>query len=348
MTVVVRPMRLDMERAQLLAVLERNLDALPHALRFEWLYCQNPDGPAWSWCACDKQTRKVVGVASLFPRSMWVGGELKLCGQVGDFAIDPGYRSLGPAVLLQRATFDPVNEGRLAFCYDCPPHEAGMSTFRRLGIGENSQMERFVRPLCVDRLVEKVLGHGPWSAPISAVGNFVLRLRNWKREASTGLDITEHSGCFGKEFSLLDKELAKGDQIRGRRTAEDLNWRYRNNPLSKFHVLTARRKGELVAYAVYEVSGHDASLVDIFGREFPEVAAELLEAVANQCRAESLHKVQAFLSQRHGLRRAFERAGFRYRSDGARVVAYARPGSAISVFLQDCSHWSFHRAETSV
>src|SRR6266481_4979428 len=178
MTISVQRVHKQSENQEFLAVLQANLPSQPHARRFKWLYRDNPDGPAWSWFALQGSSRQVIGVTSVFPRSMWVGGEVQMCGQVGDFAVSSSHRTLGPAVLLQRATFDPVNEGRLAFCYDCPPHEAGMSTFRRLGIGENSQMERFVRPLCVDRLVEKVLGHGPWSAPISAVGNFVLRLRN--------------------------------------------------------------------------------------------------------------------------------------------------------------------------
>src|SRR5216683_8124218 len=116
MTVVLQSVHLDRDKAELLNVLQRNLPTLSHADRFEWLYHGNPAGPSWSWFAYDRATHQVVGVASLFSRAMWIGGEVKLCGQVGDFAVHQTHRSLGPAVLLQRATFVPVDQGLLAFC----------------------------------------------------------------------------------------------------------------------------------------------------------------------------------------------------------------------------------------
>src|SRR5262245_3707026 len=140
MAVKIRPVNIESDYSLLLDVLERNLGVSRDLERFDWLYRQNPCGTAWAWFAYEQGKERIVGSASLFPRVMWVNGTEQRCGQVGHFSVDTGYRSLGPALLLQRATFDPVLKGHLAFCYDTPPHAQGMATFDRLGMKESCSM----------------------------------------------------------------------------------------------------------------------------------------------------------------------------------------------------------------
>src|SRR5271165_1912224 len=97
-------------------------------------------------------------MASLFPRKMYVDGKPMVAGQVMHFVVDASHRSLGPAVLLQRATFDPVNSGALDFCYDCPPHDQGMSTFVRLGMRSNCEVIRYALLLRSDEYLAKRIG----------------------------------------------------------------------------------------------------------------------------------------------------------------------------------------------
>ena len=107
----VRPVDFDQDKTQLLDTLNRNLPDLPHAKRFDWLYRHNPAGPTWAWFVVDTSTGQPVAAASVFSRAIWICGKLQHCGQVGDFAVDAPYRSLGPAVVLQKATFAPVDQG---------------------------------------------------------------------------------------------------------------------------------------------------------------------------------------------------------------------------------------------
>ena len=69
---------------------------------WDWLYVHNPDGPARAWLAED-DGGEAVGVAAAFPRRVWIEGREHTCWNLGDFAIRPDHRSLGPAVRLQRA-----------------------------------------------------------------------------------------------------------------------------------------------------------------------------------------------------------------------------------------------------
>jgi hypothetical protein len=313
MSVTVRAVDLDTEHEELLAVLERNLTDLPHARRFKWIYRDNPLGPAWSWFACAGATGRVVGVASVFRRAMWLGRRMMVCGQVGDFAIDAGHRSLGPAVMLQRATFEPVDRGSLTLCYDCPPHDRGMSTFRRIGMEASASLARHAKLLRANRKIEGRIGEGAVARALAPVGNALIWLRDGDVPRPNGLEI--------------DERVRSRDVIRGRRSAEDLNWRYRDNPLHEFGTLAARRRGELIGFVILSGAGRDATLVDLFGDFHPGDALGLLDAAADEARVAGAETLHATVSDDSHLVVDLGRAGFSRREAGPHVVAYTAPGS---------------------
>jgi len=112
------------------------------------------------------------------------------------------------------------------------------------------------------------------------------------------------------------------DAIRNRRNAEDLNWRFRQNPLRSFEVLTAREKGDLLGYLVYSVIDQDAYIFDLFGRNLREIGPELLDALTSALRNTAVQTVRAQLPKASSLIPVFVKAGFSLRGDGARVVAF--------------------------
>lgn len=348
MTLAVRPVDLEAEQDALLEILQRNLPDLPHARRFKWAYQAHPLGPARAWFVCDRASGRVVGTTALFPRALWVGGSVRPCGQVGDFAVDESHRTLGPALMLQRATFDPVQRGALALCYDCPPHALGLATFRRLGLEPATEMLRFVRLLRVDRQLRKCLGERALLAPLAPILNAVLGLASGARGGARGLEIGVHRDRFGDEFSALDRRVSDDTGIRGRRAAEDLNWRYRDDPLVHDHqVLTARRHGELVGYAVFHVGGEDADVEDLFGALPATEGAALLDAVVSAVRRARVQTLQALVAPNSALVGSLDRARFHHRSSGPRVVAYAAPGGETTAFLAGGPRWGLTRADVA-
>jgi hypothetical protein len=344
MTVKIRPVQLESERGMLVDVLQRNLPDLSHAGRSEWLYDKNPAGRAWSWFALEEGRSTPIGVASVIPRLMWLGESLKLCGQVADFAIDSAYRSLGPAVLLQKATFGPVNEGLLALCYDCPPDDRGMSTFRRLGMESNCQMHRFARPLRVDRRLSEMLGSANLAYPIAFLGNLFLKILSTRRPAP-GIEVSVHEGRFGEEFSNLDRTVRVKDSIRSRRSAEDLNWRFRDDPSIQYEVLAARHRGELLGYVVASTRNDDTYVVDLFGRPLSKVAILLLDAVVERERRKRVQSLHAVAANEGEMTLLLRSARFSCREPSARVVAYSRQDTEAFEFLTARPKWSFTRMD---
>lgn len=341
MSLTIRPVDFAKDRLSLLELLKRNLPYVDHPARFEWLYLRNPAGPARAWFILDED--EIVGAASLFPVAMWLGHETMICGHVGDFAVDAAYRSLGPAVLLQKATFGPVDDGTMALCYDCPPHERGMSTFRRLKLEASCRMTRFARPLRANRIVQRILPFGSVvSGPIASAGNLVLRTLDIIPSGGSRLTIDMHEGPFGEEFSDLDNRVAgAGGQIRCRRYASDLDWRFRLNPLLRQRVLTARRLGELRGYAVILMDETSSNLIDVFG-ESAQTVVRLAQAAASYARREGASVIDASAVDGSEDGKRLKRAGFFPRAPGERVVAYT--GRPIRDALNE-NDWRFLRID---
>src|SRR5262249_14595697 len=104
MPVRIRQAALNSDEAELTDLLRRHLAPTADERRFGWLYRDSPHGEARSWLACDAQGN-AVGAATAFPRRVHVDGREKRNWVLGDFCLDEEFRSLGPALQLQRACF---------------------------------------------------------------------------------------------------------------------------------------------------------------------------------------------------------------------------------------------------
>jgi hypothetical protein len=337
MNLAVRRISLIEDRQEMLELLNRNFEP-GQETRFEWRHIDNPVGQAWAWFLYDG-SEAAVGTVAVFPRRLYVDGKQVVCGQVGGFAVDSSHRSLGPAVLLQRTTFEPVDSGALPFCFDCPPHDRGMSTFVRLGMRPSCAVTRYAFVLRSDPYLEKKLGGRAWTKPVIAVANLYLGSRATRRRIS-GLEISNLDGAFGDEFSELDKRVSSTGAIRTSRSAELLNWRHIENPSSGFRVLVARRAGELLGFLTFTTCEGRAYIGDLFGLELDTTGPALLEATIDICRQESTSSLHGFCSEGSELRPLFAHAGFRPRDTEARVVPYEKsngPGK----LLTDSLRWTF-------
>lgn len=350
----IRRVCLPDDRVEIMNVLNRNFGTCQER-RFSWRHIANPAGRAWSWFMYDKATLATVAMATVFPRHMRFNGTLIRAGQVGEFAVDSKYRSLGPAVRLQRTTFEPVDAGEISFCYDCPPHDEGMSTFARIGMRPNCEVHRYALLLRSDEYLSRRLGDAAWTRPVVAAANLILRTRKSKGSRAP-VEICEHVESFGDEFSKLDEAASVAGTIRASRHQRDLNWRYVEDPMAsiclpnetagRYRVFTARRAGELVAFLVFFIQSDGvACLVDIFGFDLVETGLALLEVAVQVCKREHVSSFHAFCSDGSDLKPVLVKMGFRRRERNARVVAYARQEDSALTQADAKTRWAFSQLE---
>lgn len=359
MSLAIRRASLTEDRQQMVDLFVRNFDndAPEEAYKrgFDWHWTLNPAGPGRTWLIYERSSNRVVGTTSVFPRIIHVDGKQVTAGQVMCFAVEASHRSLGPAVLLQRATLEPVDSGEFAFCYDCPPHDEGMSTFVRMGMQANCEIVRYALPLRSDEWLENKLGTGIWTKPVVAATNMFFAMRMARRPAP-GLEISLFNGRFGDEFSHLDRMVSSSGMIRAGRSKEFLNWRYKDNPsqnetladgtVTDFRTLVARRGGELVAFIVFLTESRSrVRILDLFGSELARAGRGLLEAMIEICRREQAQSLYGNAAPESELGVLLKSAGFRPRERNARVVAYEKPGGKNGKGLLPGLHWAFGQVE---
>src|SRR6476646_2829299 len=102
MSVVIREANLQSDKQVIIYTARRFLTALSNGCRFGWLYEKNAHGRPRVWLARTTDDGAVIGMAGAFPRRIYVEQHEELAWVLGDFCMSSDYRSLGPALALQR------------------------------------------------------------------------------------------------------------------------------------------------------------------------------------------------------------------------------------------------------
>jgi GNAT superfamily N-acetyltransferase len=321
MKLAIRPACLEADSKVLIEAFMRFLNPHYDAPRFEWAYLQNPHGQGRAWIAFDPARDVLVGTATAFPRRARVGDRTVTGWVLGDFCVADGYRSLGPAVQLQRTCLAGVDSGAVSFCYDFP--SVSMSAvYARLGVSQTLRRVRLARPLRVDRYVRDRIKHPGVARGVSTTVNLVLALtsRNAPRDAT--LDTTLHGGSCGDEFSALADEIGTTYGACIDRSAEYLNWRYLSNPFQRYEIMTARHVGVLRGYAVFTQTEEEARIVDLVGIEPDVVVRMLVEAVTALQTKRGACTLSLRLCETHPWLSLLRTCGFRPR-ESSTIVIYA-------------------------
>jgi len=338
MNITVRPADLEIDRELLIHTLFRYLTPLSDDSRFAWLYRNSPHGPARAWIASrTDNNHDIIGIASAFPRRIYVNDSVELGWVLGDFCIKDQYRSLGPALQLQRACLTEVDSGGMTFCYDFPSTSM-MAVYKWLGIPPFGKMLRLAKPLRVDRNIKKIVKVPSLAAGLTAGGNLLLRVRDRRSQGNGALMISFHEGNCGEEFSELARQVRGQYGLCVQRSAEYLNWRYLNNPLCRNKILTVRRDSVLLAYAVFTHSSEDTTIVDLFGVDDPVIIGGLIERVVDLSRKRGLITVNIVMVESHPWVTLLRRLGFMVR-ESKPVVVYPTVASRSRRSIVDANNW---------
>jgi len=336
MTLAIRRADLEADKALLIESLLRFLTPLSDTRRYDWLYLENPHGRANVFVAEDSATGAVVGVGATIPRRLYVAGIEKDGCVLSDFAIHPDYRSLGPAVRLQRTCLESARGGFFQACYDFPAN--GMiAVYRRMGIEPREQIVRFAKPLRAERKIRERLGDSIFARGLRAAAN---RWLVWgdRLEKRSDCEIAVEEGPYAEEFSGLARRVSSPYGVCVHRSAEYLNWRYRVHPTHRYEKLTARRGGILTAYAVFLHQGEDGRIVDLFGADEPAVLSDLVTEAVSIFRRRGVTTVSAPMLASHPRAALLESLGFRAR-ESQPVVTYVSPQASATGITVETQTW---------
>jgi hypothetical protein len=316
MTIVIRPADLKSDRQLIIDLLSRFLTPFSDGRRFSWLYENNPAGIAKAWLA---HSEEAIGMACAFPRRVCIAGRGALSWVLGDFCVDDKFRSLGPALQLQRICLAAAETEHVPICYDFPSASM-VAVYKRLGFGVNVEMLRFAKPLRVDRKVKELVKSPLAQRIVSCVGNALMKATSAKPKADSRLQVAIHEGSCGDEFTVLEQEQRGTLGFYLERSAEYLNWRYIDNPLVRHEIVTARRNGRLVGYIVWTQAGDNAFIVDLFCEQDAAIVRHLAAEIVVLAQKRYANSVNVWIEKSHPWRSVFVEMGFRLRESAPMMI----------------------------
>jgi hypothetical protein len=327
MKVTVREADPRNEREDLLRFLRSNLTLDIDEQRLEWLYFANPHGRARVWVLEDKDG--LVGAGAAIPRRVQAFGSQVAGCIFGDFCILPTYRTIGPALQLQRACMQAVDSGWTRLAYDLPSASM-MAVYRRLGIRERASLVRMAKPLRVNRQARKHVNSGALARLVYGTGNAALKASDRIRSRNLEVETTLSVQPFSEEFDELRKRvtpITKNWCIE--RSSDYLNWRFWEHPKTRYSIWTTHQQNRLEAYAITHTRHQAVQIADFFGTDSPGILESLLMTVVERARATHALTLSAFVLSGHPWQARLEALGF-YAREASPVVTYGEDFSGTS------------------
>lgn len=247
------------DRAQVLDLWRRNLPGAGEA-RYTWLYER---GPALGWLL-ETDGGRCVGMAGIMQRKFHCGGVDATIGQAVDFNIDPGHRSGGPALKLQRAVTATVTAGRFPLLYAFP-NDQSKPVLERVGYRPLGPFGRWVKLLRSEVRLQRCLRYPALTKVIAGAVDLGLRLTSRESRESAPKELRfDVINSFDDRFDQLWQRARGAMQFIGERTAEYLNWRFAQAPDIRHSALTMTDEaGRLSGYIVYCRQGNTILVGDL-------------------------------------------------------------------------------------
>ncbi len=320
MALVVRRANLAKDDHAIIELQRKALTRQSDRRRFEWLYLEHPFGEPLVWVLEDSESGEVIGTASAFPRSLWLEGGKGVGWVLGDFCISDSFRSLGPALQLQRACLAGVGEGPHPIWYDFPSSKM-LSIYKRLNILPSGVLTRFAKPLRVDRKLQAWGSKGTIVHHcLSGIGNALLKLSHSRPSRRKGMTFQYHEGECDEEFTELSETIGGMLGNRLERTASYLNWRYCQNPIYRCELVSARLDGKLKGYGVFAEIDDDATIVDLFGVPDQDVIHGLLDQITTLVRDRGKQTLSVSIAEGHIWIEFLQSFGFKPRDTDPVIV----------------------------
>ncbi|QDT46434.1 hypothetical protein Pan258_04530 [Symmachiella dynata] len=330
---------LDVARDDAIAVLDATRQHAVDRSRFQWLYCDNPDGPAVLWAIRKTETGEMAGFTVALPRRMLVDGQLRHAWNGADFSILPRFRTLGLALKLRRAAKNGVDDQRVDFLY-AHPNEKMAVIHAKVGHSPIGEMVRYAKVLRTAPYIQRKVGNNALATVGGAMLDPLLRIAGaetrHRAKCNTSLmDITNIDERFDKLFA----NAAPARGVIGVRDSRYLRWRYAENPLETAQVIIAEENGQLCGYLVMTTQQDMGVIKDLFPMDRPEVARDLLATAIRQGRKQGLNSLSFTMLCSNPLVSSLVKFGFRQRSGLSQMYGYAPESSELRATLLDVNAW---------
>ena len=335
----IRSMKPD-EEESFLSFLSAWIQHVPVRDRYVWIYQNNPHGKALTWVAVDRQTDRIVGCTSVFPRKIWVHDRIEL-GSIGaDTYVDPMWRRKGIAEALHRFSLKGMRENDIRLEFGFPLIE-NLGAFRRAGAHLPGTYVAARLFLSIKPFLRKLKLNGLLPYSILKVLDKVFQQITVEKalvQYDSKYSFSEFSG-FDESFEALSMEVLPMLKICCFRDCSYLRWRFVDNPFRKYTLIKVERNKNrrLEGFAALEVSEENAHISEFFARPEDDVFEALLTAIIRFGIDHSLRSVSVVTNPSGSYGHNLVSRKFRFQHSDQRMLEVL--GDSGKDALEDLANW---------
>ena len=326
-------------RDDVLALWERNFPSLKSD-RFDWLYQENPDGPAICLLVKHTATAQTIGVHGVFPRRFYIKGKPCMGVLGGDLAIDQEHRILAPAIQLQKAVLALCGSANFSLYYGFP-NERSQAVNQMLGL-TMLDVYRLVKPLKSYEYIEKRIHTQVVSQALSKVVDSVFKgISKESRYKRPGQYLAELTSGFDERFDILWRAVAGRFAIIGERTSRYLQWRYLRSPHHHHQVFVLVDKSEdrLCGYIVFHTEDNRTFIDDILSLDMEEAFYVLMSEFLLIQRDKGVASVSVNFAGVGSVREKLIDFGFFVRDMEGKVTVFTEPSHQDQALVLNNDSW---------
>lgn len=335
---------------ELISLINRNFNKTDSQW-FNWSHNQNPFGDNYSWLAREGTAGQLIGSTDLLTRHMSRSGKSLAVGQAESINVDKEHRSAQAAIKLQRALISYLPETDFNFVYGMTNTAA--SVFKRCRYKEVGTFQLWTKPIrCEYKLKEKIQSTILRKSAASLID---LTMRAYSLESRTFLSHRTRfnfEAPFDERFERLFRENSN-ELLMVERTREFLEWRFCQEPSTRFHIMTMENYDrELLGYMVYVLGetgrrgDYAAGIQDFFYRD-SKCLKQMLAAFCRHCRQIGLDSIVLNYFGQKEVPKLLSRFGFFKRHSNTKVFVHKNP--RFDAFdletLLDANRWHLTNAE---
>ena len=282
-------------------------DALPDLdeRRIRWSYKNNPYGQADLFLLNDTDKQNCFGSCIVLPRKYYcIGNELD-GGITIDFAIMKEYRSLGPAVKLQKAiTASKKYKTLIAF-----PNNKSVSVQIRSGYTALGNMTRFIKMFRSANVLKR--RYNPMVSTLAApVIDSFAKLKTFKLRTKRFKNYRVDKSVARNLGHVWEEGKSQFD-FSGDRSAEYLEWRFVQNPYRTYKIFSADDDNkETSGYIIYYIEDNIVYVDDFFCSNFNRDLEKLFNTFYLHCKAVSIDAVSVRMLENNTMSNFLDVQGF--------------------------------------
>lgn len=284
---------------QILKLWEEYLPGTPPG-RLEWMHLGNPAGSTIWFCAFDNKTNEMAAVISVMPKEFILNGKPIRAGILGDFMVGNKYRVFGPNLILPKTVLSNLANLGFKFIYTIPNTES-VKLIKRVGFKNAGTLYNMIMPLDTRYYLKKYLNAitAIILAPLLRLGLKIISKETYI--SATG--IFEEAVEIDESFNSLWNNIGQNESnMFGKSGSNYLKWKYFQNPLYKFRILTYRenRKEDLSGFIAFTIDQRRLLIFDLMTVD-KKSAYKLLKKIIGIGRNEKCLSVNAEILESNAL-----------------------------------------------